>query len=92
VYPDLVRLAGGPAAIARLAKERVEAGQPVEALHLTEVALTADPHHRATLEARLKALDLLIGRCRNTNERGWLDYSLMKTKEQLQHDAPTSQD
>src|SRR5262249_10227339 len=35
VYGDVVKLAGGPGAIARRARERLQAGQPVEALHLT---------------------------------------------------------
>ncbi len=30
-------------------------------------------------EARLKALTALRERCRNTNERGWLDYSIRLT-------------
>lgn len=75
VYPDIVKLAGGPDAIAALAAERVQAGDAVAALHLTDIALAADPRHRRSLEARLKALEILRNRCKNTNERGWLDYS-----------------
>jgi alkyl sulfatase BDS1-like metallo-beta-lactamase superfamily hydrolase len=83
VYPDLVQLAGGPDAVVKRALQRVEAGQPVEALHLTDVALAADPNHRPALEARLKALDALQGRCRNAIERGWLDYSIRTAREKL---------
>src|SRR5262249_39841824 len=75
VYPEMVKAAGGPEAVVRLARERVQGGQPVEALHLTEMALTADPSHRAALETRLKALAALQAGCRNANERGWLDYT-----------------
>jgi alkyl sulfatase BDS1-like metallo-beta-lactamase superfamily hydrolase len=83
VYPDVVRLAGGPDAIAKLAMERAQAGQPVAAIHLSEMALAVDARHRAALEARLKALETLIERCRNSNERGWLMFSLSQTKNRL---------
>jgi alkyl sulfatase BDS1-like metallo-beta-lactamase superfamily hydrolase len=83
VYADVVKLAGGPDAVVKRALERVRDGQPVEALHLIDMALAADPEHRGALEARLKALDLLQSRCRNSIERGWLDYSANETRERL---------
>jgi alkyl sulfatase BDS1-like metallo-beta-lactamase superfamily hydrolase len=83
IYPDLVRMAGGADAVAKLAAERTEAGKPVEALHLTAVALEADPANRAALQARLKALEALRDRCRNSNERGWLDFSIAETKKKI---------
>jgi alkyl sulfatase BDS1-like metallo-beta-lactamase superfamily hydrolase len=83
VYPDVVRLAGGADAVAKLAMEKVVAGRAVEALHLTDIAIAAEPNHRAALEARLKALEWLRDRCRNTNERGWLDYSIKITTARL---------
>ncbi len=83
VHPELVKLAGGPDVLASRAREHVAAGRPVEALHLTDIALAAEANHKATLEARLKALDLLQARCRNTNERGWLDHASSVTREKL---------
>ncbi|HKI26091.1 MAG TPA: alkyl sulfatase dimerization domain-containing protein [Candidatus Sulfotelmatobacter sp.] len=83
VYPDLVKLAGGPEAIARLALEKVEAGRPVEALHLTDVALAYDPANRGALGARIKALDYLKDHCENFVEEGWLEYGITKAKEKL---------
>jgi alkyl sulfatase BDS1-like metallo-beta-lactamase superfamily hydrolase len=83
VYPDVVKLAGGPDSIARLANEKVAEGLAVEALHLTEMALASDAKHRPSLEARLRALTWLRDRCRNTNERGWLDYAVRQTTERL---------
>jgi glyoxylase-like metal-dependent hydrolase (beta-lactamase superfamily II)/dienelactone hydrolase len=76
VYADVVKAAGGTDAVVRLARERVQGGQAVEALHLTDMALAADPANRAALETRLKALAALQAGCRNANERGWLDYSI----------------
>jgi len=83
VYPDVVKLAGGPEAVAKLAIGRAEAGDAIAALHLTDIALRADPNHRMALEARLKALEILRSRCKNTNERGWLDYSIREAKGKL---------
>jgi len=83
VYPDVVKLAGGADAIAAVAFERAQAGDAVAALHLTDVALAAEPNNRKSLEARLKALEILRGRCKNTNERGWLDYSIGITRTKL---------
>jgi alkyl sulfatase BDS1-like metallo-beta-lactamase superfamily hydrolase len=83
VYADVVKLAGGADAVAKLAMEKAQANKPVEALHLTSMALAASPDYRPALEARLKALETLRDRCRNTNERGWLDYSIRKIKSKL---------
>jgi hypothetical protein len=50
---------------------------------LIDAALAADPDSRPALEARLKALQFLRDRSRNSNERGWLDYSIGVTKGKL---------
>jgi hypothetical protein len=83
VYPDVVKLAGGPDSFARLAMERAQAGQAVEALHLNDMALAVDPNHNPSLEAKLKALETLRSRCHNSNERGWLDFSINQVKGKL---------
>jgi alkyl sulfatase BDS1-like metallo-beta-lactamase superfamily hydrolase len=83
VYPDLVKLAGGPEPVVRLALEKFNAGKPVETLHLTDVVLASDPNNRAALEARLKALNYLQEHCENYIEAGYLDYEIGKTKEKL---------
>jgi alkyl sulfatase BDS1-like metallo-beta-lactamase superfamily hydrolase len=83
VYADVVRLAGGPEAIVKLATERLQAGQSAEALRLTEMALAADGAQPQALAVRLKALESLRDRCRNTNERGWLDYAIRTTRTKM---------
>jgi len=84
VYPDLVKLAGGPDAVARLAVEKVQAGKAVEALHLTDVALASDPNNAAALNARIKALENLREHCENVVEDGWLQDGIRKAKEKLE--------
>ncbi|MFL6275885.1 MAG: MBL fold metallo-hydrolase [Blastocatellia bacterium] len=83
VYADVVRLAGGPEAIVKLATERLQAGQTLEALRLSEFALAADSAQPQALAVRLKALEALRERCRNTNERGWLDYAIRTTRAKM---------
>lgn len=83
VYPDLVGLAGGPEPLVRLAQERLEAGRPVEALHLTEFVLAYDPNNNAALSARLKTLEYLREHSENYLEVGYLDYGIKATKDKL---------
>ena len=83
VYPDLVRLAGGPEPVVRLALEKLEAGKPVETLHLTDVVLASDQNNQAALGARLKALRYLRDHAENYVEAGYLDYGIRTTKEKL---------
>jgi alkyl sulfatase BDS1-like metallo-beta-lactamase superfamily hydrolase len=83
IYPELVELAGGAGAVAKLAAIKLGAGDPVEALKLASAALVASPGNRAALEIRLSALEILRDRCRNSNERGWLDHSIKETRQKL---------
>lgn len=83
VYPELVKLAGGPNRVARLALETLQAGKPVEALHLTDVALASDARNAAALNVRIKALKNLQDHCENYIEYGWLQYGIRKANETL---------
>ncbi len=83
VYPDLVRLAGGPDPLVRLALEKLDAGKPVETLHLTDVVLASDRSNSAALGARLKALEYLREHTENYVEAGYLEYGIKTTKEKL---------
>ena len=83
VFPDLVKLAGGPEPLVRLALEKVKDGKPVEALHLTDIVLAYDQKNAAALDARLKALDYLENKCQNFVEEGWLQYAITRTNQKL---------
>jgi alkyl sulfatase BDS1-like metallo-beta-lactamase superfamily hydrolase len=82
-YTDLVKLAGGPDPVVARALEVLQKGLAAEALRLTEAALAADPVHRGALEARLKALEYLLERSKNSNESGWLEFSIRETRGKL---------
>jgi len=62
IWPELAEAAGGPDALAGRAAAHVAGGRPEQALHLTEIALAADPGHAAATEARIAALEQLIER------------------------------
>jgi alkyl sulfatase BDS1-like metallo-beta-lactamase superfamily hydrolase len=83
VYPDLVKLAGGPDAIVQLALTKLAAGKPVETLHLTDVVLAYDAKNAAALKARIKALESLRERSENVIEDGWLQYGIRKAQGNL---------
>ncbi len=84
VYPELVKMAGGAAAVAARAKQLVDAGSLLEGLHLADMALTADAGNRAALEARLGALEALDAKSANSNERGWLRFGIGETRRRLE--------
>ena len=86
MYAELAELSGGPDVLARRAAEHVQADRPVQALHLVEVALAADASHRAALEARLGALELLLERAAGVNfyEVRWLSHRIALTRQQLE--------
>ena len=85
IYADLAKLAGGANAIVKLAAEKLLQEKPVEALHLCEVALAAEANHQDALQTKLKALEWLREHCQNSNERGWLDFSIGQVKKKMQN-------
>ena len=59
VAPALCELAGGAQRIAFRAREFVEAGKPLEALHLLDIVLAASPSLALGLAVKREALDVL---------------------------------
>lgn len=82
-FTDVVQLAGGADAVARRATEAIGSGDAVRALFLTDIALAADPGNRASLEARLRALQRLDAASTNSNERGWLAAGIRDVQARL---------
>ncbi len=83
VYPEIVTMAGGPEAVAARATEWVAAGKLIEALHLADMALKADPANQTALKARLAALEALFNASVNSNEKGWLAHGVRETKARI---------
>jgi alkyl sulfatase BDS1-like metallo-beta-lactamase superfamily hydrolase len=85
-YPDVVELAGGAAAVAARAKTRLEAGGAVEAVHLCEMALAADPRCRTALEVFVAAHEQLLADSGGENfwEVGWLRHQIRRARTMLE--------
>jgi len=76
VSADIVQLAGGPTPLLERAAERVERGELVEALHLTDLVLNVEPQHRGALDVRLAALEALREQANNVLEISWLSDAI----------------
>jgi len=88
VYPEVAEMAGGADAVGMRAADRVAVGEPVEAIHLVDIALAADPRNSTALKARLQALQVLLERSgyENFYEVGWLQYWIRETKKMLEEE------
>lgn len=71
---DLAELAGGAVALATRAREKLSQGQPLEAIHLLDIALGAEPNCKAASSVKADALRRLLEESGGTNlsETMWL--------------------
>jgi alkyl sulfatase BDS1-like metallo-beta-lactamase superfamily hydrolase len=72
VHADLVELAGGPDAVSKRAREKLEAGAPLEAIHLAEIALAGSSAHAESLRVSLAAHEELARESENFWLLSWL--------------------
>lgn len=74
VDADLVELAGGADALAVRAEAKLREGRPLEALHLIDIALGAEPGARTALAVKKAALERLLAEAGGVNlsETMWL--------------------
>jgi len=87
VAADVVALAGGPDGFAEAAQKKVAAGAPVEALHLVELALDAEPAHRPSIEASLAAHRALLEESVNFWETRWLEREIETLERRLENES-----
>ena len=83
VHADLVELAGGPDALAKRAREKLDAGKPVEAIHLVEVALAGDRGHPQAIQVGIEAHQRLDGESENFWLSSWLRYQADRLRRRL---------
>lgn len=78
VAPALAELAGGAGRIAERARDFVAAGKPLEALHLLDIVLAAEPDNEVGRAAKREALLLLDQQSGGKNfwERRWIAAAL----------------
>jgi alkyl sulfatase BDS1-like metallo-beta-lactamase superfamily hydrolase len=74
VAADVVELCGGAEPLAKRASAYVADGKPLEALHLADIALAAEPGCQAARDAKRAALELLNQQTGGKNlwERMWI--------------------
>jgi glyoxylase-like metal-dependent hydrolase (beta-lactamase superfamily II) len=60
VHADIAELAGGAGALVARARVHVDEGRPLEALHLLEIALGAEPENREALAVKKAASEALL--------------------------------
>jgi alkyl sulfatase BDS1-like metallo-beta-lactamase superfamily hydrolase len=89
VNADLAELAGGASVLAQRAQQHVDASRPLEAIHLLDVALGAEPANRDALAVKKRALQLLLEASGGSNlsETMWLKSEIAATEAALGESA-----
>lgn len=82
---DLVELAGGAGNLARRAQEKLDGGAALEAVHLTDIALGAEPTNAEAIAVRKAAHEVLLAESggRNLSETMWLRSELAEMEAKL---------
>ncbi len=85
VHADIAELAGGADRLAARAQAHADAGRPLEALHLTGIALGAEPGNTAALKAKKAASEALLAASGggNLSETMWLRSEIAEIDAQL---------
>ena len=89
ISADLVELARGADALAGRAHSHVEAGRPLEAIHLLDIALGVDPAHADALAVKKAALEQLLAASGSSNlsETMWLKAEIADAEKRLSQAA-----
>ncbi len=83
VHADLVELAGGPERVAARATQKLDAGEPLQAIHLAEMVLNADPAEHRALRVMLAAHEQLEHESENFWLTQWLRKQLAELRRKL---------
>ncbi|MCV7031030.1 alkyl sulfatase dimerization domain-containing protein [Mycobacterium sherrisii] len=79
VAADVVKAAGVDALV-QAARNHLDSGRPLQAIHLTELIRTADPAHAAARTVAADAHETLLARAENFWEKAWLTKSLTELR------------
>ena len=84
VYAEVVAMAGGAPALAARARAHLDRGDRLEALHLVEIALAAEPEDPDSLDVHQEILEKLLETSGRSNhfETHWLEYQLEQNQRQ----------
>jgi alkyl sulfatase BDS1-like metallo-beta-lactamase superfamily hydrolase len=83
VAPTIAELAGGVDSLARAARDFVKKARPLEAIHLLDIAVAAEPQSSLVREVKREALVLLDQQSGGNNlwERRWIATELADLKD-----------
>jgi len=86
VAGDITELAGGVEKLAGRAQHYIANGQPLEAIHLIDIALSAEPDNRVVLQAKLDAHQQLLNDSggENFSETMWLKSEIGQAEKALE--------
>jgi alkyl sulfatase BDS1-like metallo-beta-lactamase superfamily hydrolase len=75
---DIVELAGGTGPLTKRAKEHIAKAEPLQALHLLDIVLGADPNDAEGRDTKRDALNILLEQTGGKNlwERRWLQSEI----------------
>ena len=82
VAPALVELTGGAESIVARARDFLHSQKPLEALHLLDIVLAAEPNSLSGRAAKRDALNLLLEQTGGDNlwERMWIAAAIRDTQ------------
>ncbi len=85
VHSDIAELAGGADKLAERARAKLDDGKPLEALHLVEIALGAEPDNHAAIEVKRDSSQLLLEQSggQNLSETMWLRSEIAECEAKL---------
>jgi alkyl sulfatase BDS1-like metallo-beta-lactamase superfamily hydrolase len=88
IHTDLAELAGGASPLAARAKQRLSEGKALEAIHLLDIALGAEPANTGALAVKKDALHSLLSQSGGTNlsETMWLKSEIAEIDAKLAPD------
>lgn len=84
VWGELVELAGGPAVLVERAERHLAQGEPLQAVHFTDMVLGVDRANRAALAVHLRAHEALLEAASDSfDELGYLESEVERTRARL---------
>lgn len=75
VFPDVVAAAGADT-LTSAARSHLDAGRPVQAIHLTDLVLAVEPTHAGARATAVDAHQVLLADTENFWEKAWLNKSI----------------
>jgi glyoxylase-like metal-dependent hydrolase (beta-lactamase superfamily II) len=85
VWADLVELAGGPDVLVARAEQHAAQGEPLQAIHLTDIVLSVAPRHRSALLVHKAAHEALLDAASDSfDELGYLETEIARAQALLE--------